>query len=220
MPPQGREASQAHLTVRPELPREFVAAHKRRRIMDAATELIAEHGYHGTRIADIVRQAGVAQRTLYEHFDGKENLFLAIFDTTIQEAIRRVENAYAGAGDAWTDRIEAGIGAFLSYIAEEPDLARVCLIEALSATPGTAKHYDDSMQLCVQLARRTLPTDASLPDTMEETLAGSVIWIVYQRVRRREAEQVEGLLKELSDFVLAPYIGAGVIDRVAPKKCM
>jgi hypothetical protein len=47
-----------------------------------------------------------------------------------------------------------------------------------------------------------------------------VIWIVYQRVRRREAEQVEDLRAELSDFVMAPFVGVGVIDRTGPETRM
>jgi AcrR family transcriptional regulator len=62
--------------------------------------LIGEHGYHGTRIADIVRRAGIARKTLYENFDGKEAVFLAVFDATIDEAVRRIEVAYAEAGEA------------------------------------------------------------------------------------------------------------------------
>jgi AcrR family transcriptional regulator len=220
MSQEGMAASQAQITLRPELPREFVAAHKRRRIMDATAELIGEHGYHGTRIADIVRRAGIARKTLYENFDGKEAVFLAVFDATIDEAIRRIEVAYAEAGEAWAERIEAGLGAFLAYVAEKPPLARLCLIEAPSATPGTTKHYDEAIRLFIKLARRTLPSGASLPDTIEETLVGGVLWIVYQRVRRREAEQVEDLLAELSDFVMAPFVGVGVIDRTGPKTLM
>ncbi|MGN6201020.1 MAG: helix-turn-helix domain-containing protein, partial [Solirubrobacterales bacterium] len=62
--------------MRPELPREFVASHKRRRMMDAIAELTAEQGYEATKIADIVRRAAVARKTLYDNFDGKEDLFL------------------------------------------------------------------------------------------------------------------------------------------------
>ncbi len=52
------------LPVRPELPREFVALHKRRRIMDAIAELTAEQGYDSTKIGDIVRrQASPAKRS-------------------------------------------------------------------------------------------------------------------------------------------------------------
>src|SRR3954462_6066065 len=79
------------LPVRPELSREFVAVHKRRRIMNAIAELTAEQGYDSTKIGDIVRRAGVARKTLYDNFDGKEEVFLAAFDAAVEEVFRRVE---------------------------------------------------------------------------------------------------------------------------------
>jgi hypothetical protein len=35
-----------------------------------------------------------------------------------------------------------------------------------------------------------------------------VAWIVYQQIRRQEAERAEDLLPELSEFMLAPFHGA------------
>jgi len=216
MPPQGRGGSQTQ-TLKPlQLPGDFVAAYRRRLIMDAAAELIAELGYNGTRLADITRRAGIPQDMLYEYFGDKEDVCLAVFEETVDDAIRRVEVAVSEPGE-WAERIEAGLAAFLAHIAEQPALARVCLIEVPLATPAATKHYEDALQRCVQLARRTLPHDAQLPDTIQESLVGGMMWIVYQQVRRREAEQIEALLPELSEFILAPYIGAGVIDRAGCK---
>lgn len=179
--------------------------------MTAAAELIGEHGFHATRVADIVRRAGVPREMLYEHFDGKEAVFLAIFDETVDEAIGRVEFACLET-EGWAKRIEAGLAAFLGHLAEQPALARVCLVEASAATEETARHYAGAIERCVQLARRTLPHVEALPDMIYESLIGSVIWTVYRRVRRREAAQIEELLPELADFLLAPYIGAGMIE--------
>ena len=71
---------------RPQLAQEFVAAHKRRRMIDAMADLCAERGYEATKIADVVRRAHVARKTLYDNFSGKEELFLAAFDTTLVDA--------------------------------------------------------------------------------------------------------------------------------------
>lgn len=197
--------------VRPLLPREFVAGHKRKRIMKAIAELTAENGYEATKIADIVRRAGVARKTLYENFEGKEEVFLDTFDAAVDEAIRRIEASCAEVGGGWEERVEAGLGSFLGYVAEEPALARMCLIEALSATPAATQRYEDAVQRFVELARRNLPQDERLPETIEETLIGGVAWIVYQQIRRNETERVEDLLPELSEFMLAPYLG--IADR-------
>jgi AcrR family transcriptional regulator len=180
--------------------------------MDALAELTAEQGYEATKISDIVRRAGVARKTLYDNFEGKEEVFLAAFDSARDEVFRRVEEGAAGADGEWQDQIEGGLAAFLGYVAEQPTLARMCMIEALSATPATTKRYEDAMETVVELAQKTLPKDGRLPDTVAETLVGGVAWIVYQQIRRGDAERAEDLLPELTEFMMAPYLGAGIAE--------
>jgi len=182
--------------------------------MDAVAELTAEHGYEATKIADIVREAGVARKTLYDNFSGKEEVFLAAFDSAFDEAMRRIEVSCAGLGaEAWEDRVRAGLAAFLGYVAEEPVLARMCMIEALSATPAATRRYEEAMQRFVELTGENAPHFDELPKTIEETLVGGVAWIVYQQIRRREAERAADLLPELTDFMLAPFKGAEAAGR-------
>jgi AcrR family transcriptional regulator len=176
--------------------------------MDAIAELTAEQGYEATKIADIVRRAGVARKTLYDNFEGKEEVFLATFDAAVEEAMQRIEESCAKVEGGWEERVQAGLAAFLAYIAENPALARMCMIEALSATPTATQRYEDAMQRFVELTKRNVPHDEHLPDTIEETLVGGVAWIVYQQIRRDETEKAEDLLPELSEFMLGPWLGA------------
>jgi len=192
---------------RPVLPREFVAVRKRRRIMDAMAELSAEQGYEATKIADIVRRAGVARKTLYDNFDGKEEVFLGAFDSAIDEITARIDQSCAAAGEDWEQRVEAGLRTFLTYLAEHPATARMCLIEAVSATPAASARYDDAVRRFIEMLRRGVPEETGLPDTIEETLVGGVAWILHQQIRRGEAEQAPELMPELLDFVLSPYHG-------------
>lgn len=48
---------------------------RKARVMEVATDLFITHGYAGTSLIDIARGAGVATRTLYQHFGDKEALF-------------------------------------------------------------------------------------------------------------------------------------------------
>jgi AcrR family transcriptional regulator len=194
---------------RPALPREFIAQHKQRRIMDALAELAAEQGYEATKISDIVKRAGVARKTLYDNFEGKEEVFLAAFDAARDEVLRRVREAGDLDEDGeWQDRIESGLAAFLGYVAEQPTLARMCMIEALSATPATTRRYEAALETFVELTRKTLPQDERLPDTIAETLVGGVAWIVNQQIRRGEAERAEDLLPELTEFITGPHLAS------------
>jgi AcrR family transcriptional regulator len=218
MPPRAKATPRAKagaVPVRPELSREFVAVHKRRRIMDAIAELTAEQGYDATKIGDIVRRAGVARKTLYDNFEGKEEVFLAAFDAAVEEAFARIEADCAEVEGDWEERVQAGLASFLRYVAENPALARMCMIEALSATQAATERYEAAMQRFVDLTKRAVPQDDQLPETIEETLVGGVAWIVYQQIRRQEAEQAEDLLPELSEFMLAPFHGAAEAQKRA-----
>jgi AcrR family transcriptional regulator len=197
------------VSARPAISREFIAEHKRRRIMDALAELTATQGYEATKISDIVRRAKVARKTLYDNFTGKEEVFVAAFDAARDEALERVQASCAAAEADWRDKIEAGLAAFLGYVAEQPALARMCMIEALSATPATTQRYEEALQAFVDLAQEALPRDGRLPETIDETLVGGVAWIVYRKLRSGEGKQAEELLPQLAEFMRGPYVEAG-----------
>jgi TetR/AcrR family transcriptional regulator, fatty acid metabolism regulator protein len=54
-------------------------ADKRKRILDAAIRVFAEHGYHGARVGDIAEDAGVAHGLLYHYFASKDDVLRTIF---------------------------------------------------------------------------------------------------------------------------------------------
>lgn len=205
------------MSARPELPREFVAGHKRRRMMDAIAELTAEQGYEATKIADIVRRAAVARKTLYDNFDGKEDLFLSAVDATLGEMRVVVEEACERT-DSPEDQVVAGLEALLEFIAEHPAATRMCMVESISATRSSARLYDAGMHDFVALLRNSALDNSDLPETIEESLVGGVAWILQQQIRRGEAEQAGELLPELSQFVLSPYLGVGKPRETARRK--
>lgn len=199
-------------STRPELPREFVASHKRRRMMDAIADLTAGQGYEATKIADIVRSAAVARKTLYDNFDGKEDLFLSAVNSTITEMRVVVEEA-CEQNDAGEEGIVAGLEALLDFVAAHPTASRMCMVEAISATPSSARLYDAGVHDFVELLQKNAPEGADLPGTIEESLIGGVAWILQVQIRKGGAERAPELLPELSQFVLSPYLGVGkVVD--------
>ena len=169
-------------------------------------------------MAGIVRRAGVARNTFYENFAGKEECFLAASDHAGQEAMHRVAEAVRHSSPDWPQQVRDGIGAFLSYAASESALARVFIVESLSAGPRAAQSYERTMSVVASLFRRGRPFSPhgdELPETLEETIAGGISWIVDQRIASGHADDLQSLLAELAEFALAPYIGAAEARRVA-----
>jgi AcrR family transcriptional regulator len=195
---------------RPQLPQEFVAAHKRRRMIDAMSELCAEQGYEATKIADVVRRAHVARKTLYDNFAGKEDLFLAAFATTVADAEAEAAEACELIPAAeWEARTEAGLRALLEFVAARPAAARLALVEAPAASVASAARYEAALDGFIARLREAAPSGSGRPATLEEALIGGAVWIVQRQVRRGRAADAVSLLPELTDFLVSPYRGVG-----------
>jgi AcrR family transcriptional regulator len=120
-------------------------------MIDAMSELCAEQGYEATKIADVVRRAHVARKTLYDNFSGKEELFLAAFDLTLAEAEAVVAAACEGIDEKdWEARTEAGMRALLEFVAGHPAEAKLCLVEAPAAGPESAARYEAALEGAVR----------------------------------------------------------------------
>ena len=69
-------------------------------ILDAAFEVFSVRGYHNATVDDIAQQAGVSKGTCYQYFTGKEEIFLATMDRTMDKLFAEAENAAAGQSNA------------------------------------------------------------------------------------------------------------------------
>jgi AcrR family transcriptional regulator len=84
----------------------------RDRLIAAATEVFAGHGYHGTTLDAIGERAGVTKGGVYFHFAGKEELFFAVLDHWRDRRRRQLQVPAPGPGGA-----AAALRAFLaSYL--------------------------------------------------------------------------------------------------------
>jgi TetR/AcrR family acrAB operon transcriptional repressor len=71
----------------------------REALLGAAAELIAERGFRGTTVAEVVTRSGLSKGTFYWHFKSKEDLLVAVLEERIDrpllELVRRLETASA-----------------------------------------------------------------------------------------------------------------------------
>ncbi|HEY2503877.1 MAG TPA: helix-turn-helix domain-containing protein [Mycobacterium sp.] len=101
------------------------------RILDAATEVFATRGFGAATMADVVAGSGASIGSIYHHFGGKNELFLAIFKQMANAVDGRIEAAMEQAGsqageDADPRRIfEIHVRAYLDAMWENRRLARV-----------------------------------------------------------------------------------------------
>jgi AcrR family transcriptional regulator len=201
------------------LPREFVVHNQRERLIAGLAEAIAENGYAGTTIGHITRHAAVSRRTFYEHFSSKDECFVAAYDTVMAELRERIGAAYDEVDD-WPRAVRAGIAAMLAFLVSEPNLARLCMVEALVAGPIVVERYDAAIQSLVPYFKagregRSPEVLERLSPTTEEALVGGMVSLISRRIIAGKTAELETLLPDLVEFTLTPYIGSAEAAQVA-----
>jgi AcrR family transcriptional regulator len=189
-------------------------------MFEAMADLVTEWGYPATTIEAVVRRAKVGYATFYKNYADKEECFLALFDAATERTLRGVEDAYRREAGPWPDRVGAGLSAFFAESSAHPNVARACMVEVLTAGPRGVDRLDAALKRLAPLLRagRELnPRQAELPETLEDTLAGGVLWLVNQRLVGGEAEELRALLPETLEFLLRPYLGEEEAARAAGK---
>lgn len=100
-------------------------------LVSAARELFANDGYAATSLDAVASAAGVTKGALYHHFEGKRELFRAVYEHEQRQLVAAIGEAYAGKRDPW-DAFEAGCRAFIES-SLDPGLQRITLLDAPGA---------------------------------------------------------------------------------------
>lgn len=199
--------------------RDSVKEAQRQRILRATGELVAKRGYNAVTVELIVKRARVSFKTFYAHFPNKERCFLELFDTVMAQTRAEIDAAVAAQADApWPAQVAAALRALFGAFLADPLIARASIVEAPTVGPIIIERYERAMTALSPLLRQgreQSPQRDELPDSLENTLAGGVLWSAYQRLIVGEADRIEALLPEAVEFVLRPYIGEAEAARWA-----
>jgi AcrR family transcriptional regulator len=204
-PPRGRHR----------LPPEVVARSQRERLLEAAVRVVAEKGYGAMTIGDLTKEAGVSRTTFYELYEDKEACFLAAYDNAVETLVRRVMKAYESK-QGWPDRAAAGLAALLETLAQEPDLARLSLVDIGHAGPAAQRRYRAAIQRLIPLfdeGRDFAASGRSLPANTSRMAIGGVTGLISDELVAGRAEHLPGLLSDLLFATLVPYIGPDAAAR-------
>ena len=114
-------------TIRP------VVADKHAAILRAAIRVFAHNGYFNAKVADIAREAGVADGTVYLYFKSKEEILHSIFNRTVEEAIAEARKQLEKISDA-KEKLRRIALLHLERLSADRDLAVVFQVELRGST--------------------------------------------------------------------------------------
>lgn len=110
-----------------------VIADKREAILRAAIRVFAHNGYFSSKVADIAREAGVADGTVYLYFKSKEEILHSIFDRSMEEAIAEGRQKLADLTDP-REKLRQIALLHLERMGSDRDLAVVFQVELRGST--------------------------------------------------------------------------------------
>lgn len=172
--------------LRPMIAESALIANDRRRIEAAVATVLAEEGYDGASVSEMVRRAHVGRSTFYTLYSSREKAIAATIRSAVRDAILRVEPA---------DSAAARAHAFWEFLRENPDRTRAILL----AGPRLIEVYATEQDRVAKLLGRSPRADL---------LVGSIEWILRQHLVRGGSLDEE-LREELRRF-LFHYFGASL----------
>lgn len=193
------------------LPSDLVSAVQRERMLASMLRATAELGYREVNVQDVLDRAGVSRPTFYEHFENKEDCFLAAFEAAAARLRDRLSASALESTGSWRERVRFSLENLLRFIGDEPDAAMTLIVDARAACPAALIRRDellDHFAECLDTQVRAGVSGDAPPSAMAAAgIVGGIDALLYAHLNKGETNDLESLLPSLMYFVVLPYEG-------------
>jgi AcrR family transcriptional regulator len=126
-------------------------------------EVFVARGYHAAAMDEIAERAGVSKPVLYQHFPGKQELYLALLDESVERLIEAVAGAMHSTADN-RQRVNATFAAYFGYVAEHSGTFKLVFESDFTSEPAVRARLDAADRKCADLISQVIREDAGLAD--------------------------------------------------------
>jgi AcrR family transcriptional regulator len=177
------------------------------RILRALAAVVAENGYPGTTVAEVVECAQTSQRTFYEHFKNKEDAIVAALDSGSAHMLAAALPAFRRAPD-WKHAVHDTIEAMFCWGAEEPEYARMGGVEMYAAGKRALDQREMVTEGFEGLLAPGFELKPDIPRISPEAVGGALYSLLYDHVNKAGPETLPDLVPTLVYVTLAPFLEA------------
>ena len=112
---------------------------RRAQIVEAASEVFAEKGYHSASINDIIERASIARGTFYLYFPGKHHVLEAILDDVLERLRGLLKSIEVGPeAPPPNEQLRGNIIRVIRFATQEPTMVRLVLEHGLAPNDEVA----------------------------------------------------------------------------------
>lgn len=181
---------------------EAVRESQRQRLLRAMLESVAERGYEGTSVPQVVALAKVSRNAFYELFDDKLDCFLVLCESLSEQLLAEVFSPRGFSG--WREAVRDGARRYLNHWHSRPLFARAYLIElptagqrALLQRAQAYELFSRQFELVAAWARQQEPDLAPLHPRAAHFLVWSITELVTAEVAVDRGDSLMGLEDEV-----------------------
>jgi AcrR family transcriptional regulator/DNA-binding MarR family transcriptional regulator len=181
------------------------------RILSAMVHLACDHGAQAAHVSHVMRAARVSSTTFYYHFADRGDCLLQALEEAVALAGERASAAYE-AEACWVDRVRAGLLACLRFFDESPELAQLCVVQALAGGPAILRRRAevlDQLARLIEEGREDCRREPS-PLTAQCVVHGA-LGVIHARLVRPGSGMLCELVNPIMSIIVLPYLG----DRAA-----
>jgi AcrR family transcriptional regulator len=191
------------------LPRNMERLAQHERLLWSMVRVIAEKGYDGITVREVVARAGVSHTAFYEEFADEDECLFEAYDRVIDELVTYVADAFRSELD-WPDRMTDALDALLRALAAEPEVAQMAVVAFPAAGSHARSRYHDALERFLPFlreGRKFSGRSGELPPAVELMAVGGAEVIIFDEVIAGRVSRLPELLPEIVFAVLVPFIG-------------
>ncbi len=132
-----------------------VVADKREAILRAAVKVFARKGFFNSKVADIAREAGIADGTVYLYFKSKDEILHSVFDRAMEEFISEGKREIADLENP-SEKLRRIAQLHLERLSADRDLAIVFQVELRGSTKFMEEFSGGGFAEYLDIIRQTI----------------------------------------------------------------
>jgi AcrR family transcriptional regulator len=139
-------------------------------------------GYHAAAMDEIAERAGVSKPVLYQHFPGKQELYLALLDESVEALIETVRAALRSTNDN-RQRVAATFQAYFEFVAARSGTFRLVFESDFANEPAVRERLDHADRKCAEMISEVIKSDAGLADQEAHLLSIGLVGMAQVTAR-------------------------------------
>ncbi len=183
---------------------------KHHRIIEAATKVFAKNGFYQSKIAQIAKEAGVADGTIYIYFENKDDILISLFEEQMKAVLDNMALQITKTDDP-AEKLEIFASTHLDLIEKNKDMAEIIQVE-LRQSGKFMKEYKNERfleyldiigDIISEGQRRGLFRKDVIPGVAKRAFFGALdevsrFWVLSSR----KQYDIKAVAKQISGFFL------------------